>query len=299
MSFDISWDRLNNEGVNEAIKQFLAEQFAQVPLPLFIANLSVSSFSVGSVAPEISIRHIGDPFDDFYNDSDSEPGAPSLSDSESENEHMETTIQDHYSFSEVEQRVPNYTMNSVGLGNFPGETPTQVFQALRGRRPTEKKSDTDIQFVLEIKYLGDAHLDTTVDLLVNYPSSSFITLPIKLHITELQIHLLAAVAYLERLVFVSFLCDLNGDADSFAHPQDGSRSSTPHLSNFTDYAAGNNERIDVIKSMKIESEIGEVESNVLRNVGKVEKFLVEQFRAIIRDEVAWPNWVCFDLSEAA
>ena len=36
---------------------------------------------------------------------------------------------------------------------------------------------------------------------------------------------------------------------------------------------------------------------MLRNVGKVEKFLVDRLRALLRDEIAWPSWICLDLSD--
>lgn len=69
----------------------------------------------------------------------------------------------------------------------------------------------------------------------------------------------------------------------------GSNASTPGGGNIVDYYfhdPHNKERIDIIRKIKIESEIGEVENNVLRNVGKVEKFLMEQLRGILRDEIA-------------
>ena len=66
---------------------------------------------------------------------------------------------------------------------------------------------------------------------------------------------------------------------------------------YSNDATINKERIDIVKKIKIESEIGEVENNILRNVGKVEKFLVEQLRNILRDEIAWPSWICIDMND--
>lgn len=69
MSFDINWSELvSDESLNESIKEFLDNQFQSISLPSFIDNLSVSDFSLGNSPPEITIRHIGDPFDDFYED---------------------------------------------------------------------------------------------------------------------------------------------------------------------------------------------------------------------------------------
>lgn len=350
MSFDINWDKLvSDNAVNETVKEFLDQQFNSISLPSFIDNLSVTNFSLGNIPPEITIRHVGDPFDEFYHEENSEDeekkGTPAMpsgfsDDEESEDEHMETTLHEAANRERLQNIVPitgfdntsrksldilkhfhNYNMNNVGLGNHlygsqgnDSETPTNIFshnlysfhQSSAPRNET-KKSESDLQLILEIDYHGDISLELTVNLLVNYPSSSFITLPIKLRITDLVVHSLAAVAYLEKSVFVSFLCDVNDTSSDYftssnvsGHTTEGSgNTSTSALGgNLTDYAnTGNHERIDVIRNIKIESEIGELENNILRNVGKVEKFLVEQLRAIIRDEIAWPSWMCFDLSD--
>lgn len=114
-----------------------------------------------------------------------------------------------------------------------------------------------------------------------------------------MIHSIATIAYLKKSVFLSFLCDVD---DTF--PDFDSNVQTPTSTtggNFVDYyfndATINKERIDIVKKIKIESEIGEVENNILRNVGKVEKFLVEQLRNILRDEIAWPSWICIDMND--
>lgn len=154
-----------------------------------------------------------------------------------------------------------------------------------------KRGKDDVQIIAEVKYKGNLHIEVTVDLFLNYPSERFVTLPIKLHITGFEIHSLVCIAYLQQCVYFSFLCDVSDVTNSYFSNDSGG--------NFVDYMSGqsNKERIDIIKKVKIESEIGEVESNVLRNVGKVEKFLVEKVRSIIREETAWPSWLCFDMSE--
>ena len=62
---------------------------------------------------------------------------------------------------------------------------------------------------MEINYKGDMHINLLVNLLVNYPSPNFISLPIKLHITDIVIHSIATIAYLKKSVFLSFLCDVD------------------------------------------------------------------------------------------
>lgn len=337
MSFEISWDKLiSDECINQRLKEFFNEQLNQVTLPSFIDKLTVTGFSLGSVPPEITIRHIDNPFEEFYHESkpeEDDKGAsrgrtPQLSESDSDNSDVE---QLHSTFSEIGNQdilpklpptqnetsrksldvfknLHTYNMNNVGLGHHEIETPANFFshnsyqfRPSSTRQSKADKSDNDIQFILDIDFKGDASLEVMVNLQVNYPSSHFISLPIKLKISEIAIHSLAAVAYLEKSIFVTFLCDLNDtSSDYFTSSNSSSLSKAVNINggNFVDYSGSNyRERIDVIKSVKIDTEIGKMEKNVLRNVGKVEKFLVEQLRSLIRDEIAWPNWICLDLDQ--
>lgn len=359
MSFDINWDKLieDNE-INDAIKVFLDEQFKNIELPSYIADLSVTDFSLGATPPEIIIRHIGDPFEAFYEeDDDYSATKPKYEPSEDEGEDdvsiltedLNNTSLNHITTNNttiINDTIPlrlstpplnrsrtssdsiqliiggnnplnymqNYNMNNmVGFVkqdsktnssvNLAGrDTPIDILKANHeykfqiNQRKSTSRSENDIQLITEINYFGDLEMEITVNLLVNYPSPNFISLPIKLHLTDLVIHSIAALAYVKNAVYFSFLCDINDSNSEYFAAAD-----QPHGSggNFVDYVTGpnNNDRIDIIKKVKIESEIGEVENNVLRNVGKVERFLTDQLRKIIRDEIAWPSWVCFDLNE--
>lgn len=341
MSFDINWDKLvEDNSINESIREFLDTQLNQLLLPSYIDNLTVTEFSLGSKAPELTIRHVGDPFDEFYeegddNEEEKNPILPAMGDLDSDSDDSEYGYDGHTTLNETGLKeslrdvppspppVPHdprdilknfhaYSMNNVGLAHFSlgndCETPTNIFAhnplrpAITPGQKAVKRETNDLQTMIEIDYEGDLTMEVTVNLLVNYPSAQFITLPIKLHITDLVIHSLAAVAYLKKCIFISFLCDLNDTkSEYFTKPNEGAErvANSPSAGgNFVDYSAPtNHERIDVLKSVKIESEIGELGNNVLRNVGKVERFLVDQLRTIIREEIAWPSWVCFDLNE--
>lgn len=335
MSFDINWDRLvADERIHDSIKTFLNDQLAVIALPSFIDKLLVTKFSLGNIPPEITIRHVGSPFEEFYHASNPEnddkdasrltsmqlDGTESDS-SDDENAHsMLDDIRQSLSFTapakdflsrknlDILKSLHNYRVNHVGLGSHDLEATTNFFPhnaySQKTKYSTPARSNrgaTDLQFLLEFDYKGDASLDVMVNLQVNYPSAQFISLPIKLTVSELAIHTLTSVAYLNNDIFVSVLCDLDDDtSDYFTSSTAPANRPTPKSSggNFTDYISLNNrERIDVVKSVKIESEVGELENSVLRNVGKVEKFLREQLRTLIRDEIAWPNWICFDLND--
>lgn len=360
MSFQINWDSLAADSeLKEKIRLFLHEELNSISLPSFIDNLTVTDFSLGNSAPEITIRHIGDPFEEFYGDHNSDdeekkhpaPQSPSLYDSSDSEDAPEENMSQ---FPELPKKAPsatadmssmvsnleplslntqslespvarlrkgsdlirhfsNYNMNNLGLGPPELDLPASILPhtaayRLHGpKNKTTERSINDIQFILEVDFQSQICMELTINLLVNYPLSHFISLPIKLKVTDLAIHALVAVAYLENKVFVSILCDLNDSAADYFTPsknvpisRDSGSSSqlTPAGGNFVDYLAGStHERIDVIRNINIDTEIGEVENNVLRNVGKVEKFLVEQLRNIIRDEICWPGWLCFDLNE--
>lgn len=365
MSFEINWDQLISDNViNDSIKEFLHHQFLNISLPLYINNLSVTNFSLGDQAPEVIVRHIGDPFDDFYEEEGDEKDDTRENEGEDEDEEEdddndgETTnasISEDMTTNHINDQghppikpsppplerlrtsldsvslmlgnsslnyMHNYNMNNIiGLGPNNGtETPMAIINpnprkpsqlrvqhseaSLRAGEKAHEKDVNDIQLIAEIKYSGNLHIEVVVNLLVNYPSPNFISLPIKLHITDLVIHSIATIAYLKKSIFLSFLCDIDDTTSDYFTLSSNSTepSRTPPLNsggNFVDYMAGpnNRERIDIIKNIRIESEIGEVENNILRNVGKVEKFLIDQLRSIIRDEVAWPSWVCFDMND--
>ncbi|KAG7665002.1 uncharacterized protein J8A68_001467 [[Candida] subhashii] len=395
MSFDINWNKLiEDDSINKAIQLFLDKQFQKIKLPNYISNLSVTDFHLGDIPPDLTIRHIGDPFDEFYTEEQELPTPPIPPQQQQQQQPPQPTDEDdHCSYNEDEDNeednvddddyvnglasitermgifnfnqpltstamptttpskqssttatssaTPNSTNNRsrdslsmlhpplgvntiIGIGapttKTGSDTPTTILNQ-NYRLPSlpkitsKRKSlqdENDIQLIVEINYKGNLHINLIVNLLVNYPSPNFISLPIKLHITDIVIHSIATIAYLKKSIYLSFLCDITDESsDYFSHqpiPKSTPLSNVNSGGNFVDYYSGGGaaggaggdsikERIDIIKKIRIESEIGEVENNVLRNVGKVEKFLIEQLRNLIRDEIAWPSWICIDLNE--
>lgn len=251
MSFEIDWDKITNDpGLNSQLCFFLNTHLRDLELPSYLDQLTITKFSLGQVAPQITIRHVGDPFAEFYQDG------------------------------------------------------------------SAQKQDTDIQFVVEFDFQSNLYLELETNLLLHYPSSNFISLPIKLKFTDLSIHSLASIAVIGKKSFVSFLCDVDDEVPLDVHdlhlqpmeipnsrsnsymgslPLHGSRSflNTSALNN-------NNTRIDIIKKLKIESELGEsrdVDGSILRNIGKIEKFLIEMIKDLIITELAWPSWLELDFGD--
>lgn len=76
MSIDLNWEAATSgpdgEELAERIRSFVHEKFQTVPLPRFIRSVNVHSFEFGSIAPELEIKDICDPFVDFYEEDDSD-----------------------------------------------------------------------------------------------------------------------------------------------------------------------------------------------------------------------------------
>lgn len=241
-----------------------------------------------------------------------------------------------------------------------------------------EKIDTslDIQFSIDVKWDSELYVEIICDLLVNYPAPNFIRLPVRLKITDLKIHSLMIVAWISKKVFISFLCDIDSDdeveteGDNSNVNKNESRQNSRRSTNtnvLNNRLSKGKERIDILRYMKIEGEIGNVsegaelwrdnflkplqaqaqrqclngngnnlnktEDNegeeqiknfkdldigsgsnflsgivnnedigdgnglVLRNIGKIEKFLMGAFRGLIINELAWPSWIELDFNE--
>lgn len=129
-------------------------------------------------------------------------------------------------------------------------------------------SDTDIQIIARIRYEGNPRAQIHAELDFNYPSSSFISLPIRLTLTGVSFCGLALVASIRNRVHFCLLEDEEEDDENWEH---------------------------MLRDIRLESEIGERGKGVLKNVGKVERFLLEQGRRIINEEFVFPSFYTFIL----
>ena len=153
---------------------------------------------------------------------------------------------------------------------------------------------SDLQIVLHVSYSGNVRLSLTAEILLDYPMPSFVGIPLKLNITGLSFDGVALIAYLHnRRAHFCFLgqedaetlvsVDTQGDRSS---SQDGGATKP---TNCTDKMGG------LLREIRVESEIGQKEGGkqVLKNVGKVEKFVLEQVRRIFEDEFVYPSFWTF------
>ncbi|KAL8732970.1 MAG: hypothetical protein Q9166_002368 [cf. Caloplaca sp. 2 TL-2023] len=154
----------------------------------------------------------------------------------------------------------------------------------------------DLQIVLRITYTGSVQLSMTAEILLDYPMSSFVGIPLKLNITGLSFDGVALIAYLRKRAHFCFLGPddartLVGSSGEMGddHAGDGLLRGTEGRKD------GENGLGGLLREIRVESEIGRQENGkqVLRNVGKVEKFVLEQVRRIFEEEFVWPSFWTF------
>jgi distribution and morphology protein 12 len=141
----------------------------------------------------------------------------------------------------------------------------------------------DLQTVFRVRYSGDVRLSLTAEILLDYPMPSFVGIPVKLNITGLSFDGVAVVAYIRKRAHFCFLSSEDavtaiGSEDADEH---GGRSGL--------------KMGGLLQEIKVESEIGQRENGKqsLKNVGKVEKFVLEQVRRIFEDEFVYPSFWTF------
>lgn len=140
----------------------------------------------------------------------------------------------------------------------------------------------DVQTVFRVKYSGDIKLSLTAEILLDYPMPSFVGIPVKLNITGLSFDGVAVLAYIRKRAHFCFLSPEDaitsiGAEEIGALDQDGHKLG------------------GLLQEIKVESEIGQRENGKqsLKNVGKVEKFVLEQVRRIFEDEFVYPSFWTF------
>lgn len=150
----------------------------------------------------------------------------------------------------------------------------------------------DIQAVFRIRYSGDVKLLLTADILLDYPMPSFVGIPLRLSITGMSFDGVGVVAYIRKRVHFCFLSP--EDALAAVGVDESEQASS-------DEAGPSNGRPEkgkmggLLQEIRVESEIGQREGGKqsLKNVGKVERFVLEQVRRIFEEEFVYPSFWTF------
>lgn len=154
-------------------------------------------------------------------------------------------------------------------------------------------SPDDMQVVFHATYSGDVKLSLTADVFLDYPMPSFVGIPLKLNITGLTFDGVGLLAYIKKQAHLCFLAPEDAEALVGGEANLESPGSTRDLSGTN---SGKAPRIGaLLEDIKIESEMGETDTGrqVLKNVGKIEKFVLEQVQRIFEEEFVYPSFWTF------
>ncbi|KAI0882263.1 uncharacterized protein GGS22DRAFT_49746 [Annulohypoxylon maeteangense] len=159
----------------------------------------------------------------------------------------------------------------------------------------------DLQAVFRIKYAGDIKLMLTAEILLDYPMPSFVGIPVKLNITGLTFDGVGVVAYIRKRVHFCFLSPEDAlaavgrdDDDDDEGEEGGAQSERPNSAGGTRLPK-KGKLGSLLQEVRVESEIGQREGSKqsLKNVGKVERFVLEQVRRIFEEEFVYPSFWTF------
>ena len=192
-----------------------------------------------------------------------------------------------------------------------------------GREGREGKDgrEQDLQLTLHVTYKGDASLTLTAQMVIlDYPSPGFVNLPLRLKISGCDFDGVCLLAYLNNLRRGANADVTMGVGDeeeeeeedgkgriniSFLPPEEAEAFLAGCADNDDEGVEGEGGRAgerkirgDLLEDIRVESEIGDTHDGdgkggqVLKNVGKVERFVLEQVRRIFEEEFVWPSWWC-------
>lgn len=167
---------------------------------------------------------------------------------------------------------------------------------------TEDERANDLQTTLHTTYSGNLSLSLTAEILLDYPMPSFVGIPLALKITGLSFDGVGLFAYMRPRRWKEG--SRKGSVESneskgrchfcFLGPEDA-RVVMGEEEKVDRRNKGNEALGGLLREIRVETEIGRQENGkqVLKNVGKVEKFVLEQVRRIFEEEFVWPSFWTF------
>ncbi|KAJ8094385.1 Mitochondrial distribution and morphology protein 12 [Marasmius tenuissimus] len=174
--------------------------------------------------------------------------------------------------------------------------------------PPQNNNSTNpnLQLHFHVNWQSDLRITLTTSLLINYPSPMFMSLPIKLSVTGLIFNGEIAVAYEGERSRVH-LCIVD-ELDPYGPAGDRPKRDTPPEPDDVESTTPLDEdspppSINVsrpgkplpigqrlLPSIFIESEIGQADKHVLKNVTRVERFIQDVIRKTVEEELVFPNF---------
>lgn len=196
-------------------------------------------------------------------------------------------------YHEIPMKLPLSSSHSADTD--PSHTPPDLPQP-----QPQPNQHPNLQTHLHVNWHSNLRITLTTSLLINYPSPMFMSLPIKLSVTGLVFNGELAVAYEgeRRRVHICILDDLDPYGPAGDRPKRDSTSSTPPELDDESPSTGAHTRSSkplpvgqrLLPSIYIESEIGQADKHVLKNVTRVERFIQDVIRKTVEEELVFPNF---------
>ncbi|KAJ7264953.1 hypothetical protein B0H12DRAFT_1209375 [Mycena haematopus] len=321
MSIDLDWGKLDGS-LSSSLVDLLNRQLATTPRPSFIGPVEVTSLDFGSASPEVELVDLRDIHPDFLEDDESESGGEPVKVTEG--------AEDDDGFEWVSRRAAGRE-EALGYHHLPphvryGRPGTvDMFSSTPSLHAPPDMWNGGMSSLpnlgplhLHINWPSDLRITLTTSLLINYPSPMFMSLPIKLSVTGLLFTGEVAVAYEGERKRVH-LCILD-DLDPYGPAAGGNRPKRNSLDNNS--SSGTPPDIDpdspmgsypyplprpskplpigqrLLPSIYIESEIGQTDKHVLKNVTRVERFIQDVIRKTVEEELVFPNFHTLLMGEA-
>ncbi|KAM0791896.1 hypothetical protein ACM66B_004151 [Microbotryomycetes sp. NB124-2] len=328
MSVDLDWHALDAK-LTQNVITFLENAFTTASRPNFVGDVRVTSFSFGDTEPEVELLDVRDVFHEFVeadvegedaiDDSNASaarrqypaPQPPPRVQSSCYDEVSPVHDDDDWASVATSRRQrlnfntnqllapPSSALFSPGLnqqrsfGLSPAHTSVhdagsplydhtppsslgplhrQHFDTNHSHvdRPLPSYSSPSLQLHMRVSYSGNLTLGLATSLLINYPSPRFMSLPLQMSVTSIAFSGTFILAFEgdRSRIHVSVLDPLNG--------MQGLGSANPGTR--------------LLSGAKVESEVGQADKHVLRNVGKVEKFVLDVMRRSLESELVFPNF---------
>ncbi|TIA87675.1 hypothetical protein E3P99_03037 [Wallemia hederae] len=248
MSVDIDYTKLD-QTLADSLLTILNERLSDMQKPSILGHIEFTELSWGDIPPDIELEEITDLSADF-----DESG------SEDEQEELE---------GEDGEGGEDKKDHRDGDIQKDAQTPSQTTSP-----PKKPSTIPNMQIQLRITHESDMRLTLLTNLLINFPSPGFMSLPVKLTVRGIVLHSKAVIGIdsLKRQVHLSLVEPNAEDEDEDSHNH-------------------------ILQSLIVESEIGDVDRHTLKNVRKVENFVLEYLRSLLSNEIVWPNYHTFILGE--
>ncbi|ORX38095.1 hypothetical protein BCR32DRAFT_16656 [Anaeromyces robustus] len=159
--------------------------------------------------------------------------------------------------SMISDNLTHEDLNDNNDNHFYNNTSLSTSSQPNSTTPSKQQQplNLDIQVELEVVYKGNLKLTVSTELILNKPTPAFMTLPIKLALKGISFKVIAYIG--KQINFC------------FKEPEESE---------------------SLIEDIRLESELGDENKQVLKNISKIEGFLISKIKSSIDELLIFPNY---------